>query len=931
MTNDKTAPQGASLPELPSTPTGSSMSDLQLTVEVDIEHDGDPRPYPSPPLSDLPPSPPLSDLPPSPPLSESPEKDRRQSTSSNIGNGVDVSDNPRMYECLSDEEIEENYLGNIPPHHRRRHGVVNCPSPISSDGADSGQTSPEEHVEDEGPEYGLRRSKLAKPNSRRNGVYPKRVRMSVDEPHPEEIRGEREGRRGSTESNDTGASYSNALAAHVRKDSIAIGLDKLNGFPFRKKSLLGFMNLPLPSKVKFQSKNGFLPEHQTKKELLLHYRVHIFVAVIFVITVSFVSAAWYFHDKQVEDLATTQKIFFDPRSRVLTLRDQVTGDDLTGHLAQDLPKWQLPLHCPISEKGDPNAKECKWKKNAILRIGYFKEGLIQCYNISWEYRNKNHVPFDCFDLGSAFWYGSSNMTNDMLPITGKFSFDPNVYRLKGNGVLSNVLEYYWLSSQAEAIVVDSNDPLHISWNDTVPGKVCLISNYTEPFYSYTQSLLPHLNYTVCNGVDMVETHAFMRKYFLSPSGPPLPSGNVLTHPHYSVQARDYDRDVTETEVMAMTSEIADKDLNCSTLEIDGNWQKTLGDLDLDQEKFANITAMLDSISASKCKMSLEITPFFHFSSVNFKEGVERELFVMDAGGVVPGLTTLGEDFAGVLDVSNPAAKAWFTGKVNNLVSKYQTSAFRFSYGTKAWMPYKPHFEHNDLTPNKIRRLYTEMVTSISQNVVFEQTSQSQHVGELISVRTSIKTSGEKTCLTNTLARALTLGLLGYPFILSDGFDLYDAVTHSTSGMPSMDLYIRWMQLSAFFPAVKYSIPPWSYGSACVQVAKNMSHIHQTHVVPIINNLADDIKKGLPIMRPVWWMDSNNVTAHRVADEFLVGNKLLVAPVVCEGTTTRGIFFPKGIWSDHNNGGRVLVGPKYIENYTVGQFQIPYFTRMQQYP
>lgn len=105
-------------------------------------------------------------------------------------------------------------------------------------------------MEDEGPEYGLRRSKLAKPNSRRNGVYPKRVRMSLEEPHPEEIRGEREGRRGSTESNDTGASYSNALAAHVRKDSIAIGLDKLNGFPFRKKSLLGFMNLPLPSKVK---------------------------------------------------------------------------------------------------------------------------------------------------------------------------------------------------------------------------------------------------------------------------------------------------------------------------------------------------------------------------------------------------------------------------------------------------------------------------------------------------------------------------------------------------------------------------------------------------------------------------------------------------------------------------------------------------------
>ncbi|XP_071082647.1 proline-rich protein 23A3-like [Haliotis cracherodii] len=105
MTNDKTAPQGASLPELPSTPTGSSTSDLQLTVEVDIEHDGDPRPYPSSPLYDLPPSPPLSDLPPSPPLSESPEKDRRQSTSSNIGNGADVSDTPRITTSVTSRHI----------------------------------------------------------------------------------------------------------------------------------------------------------------------------------------------------------------------------------------------------------------------------------------------------------------------------------------------------------------------------------------------------------------------------------------------------------------------------------------------------------------------------------------------------------------------------------------------------------------------------------------------------------------------------------------------------------------------------------------------------------------------------------------------------------------------------------------------------------
>lgn len=31
-----------------------------------------------------------------------------------------------------------------------------------------------------------------------------------------------------------------------------------------------------------------------------------------------------------------------------------------------------------------------------------------------------------------------------------------------------------------------------------------------------------------------------------------------------------------------------------------------------------------------------------------------------------------------------------------------------------------------------------------------------------------------------------------------------------SGLPDRELYIRWLELSAFMPAMQFSIPPWAY-------------------------------------------------------------------------------------------------------------------------
>ena len=49
--------------------------------------------------------------------------------------------------------------------------------------------------------------------------------------------------------------------------------------------------------------------------------------------------------------------------------------------------------------------------------------------------------------------------------------------------------------------------------------------------------------------------------------------------------------------------------------------------------------------------------------------------------------------------------------------------------------------------------------------------------------------------------------LGYPFILPD---MIGGNVYNNEDLPSEELFIRWMQLNAFMPAMQFSISPWQY-------------------------------------------------------------------------------------------------------------------------
>ena len=67
-----------------------------------------------------------------------------------------------------------------------------------------------------------------------------------------------------------------------------------------------------------------------------------------------------------------------------------------------------------------------------------------------------------------------------------------------------------------------------------------------------------------------------------------------------------------------------------------------------------------------------------------------------------------------------------------------------------------------------------------------------------------------------------------------------------------------------------------------------------YMIRLTGEACDDLA---PMCRPMWWLDPLDEKTHRIADQFAVGDDVIVAPVVARGAVTRDVYLTKGSWVD----------------------------------
>jgi alpha-glucosidase (family GH31 glycosyl hydrolase) len=249
--------------------------------------------------------------------------------------------------------------------------------------------------------------------------------------------------------------------------------------------------------------------------------------------------------------------------------------------------------------------------------------------------------------------------------------------------------------------------------------------------------------------------------------------------------------------------------------------------------------------------------------------------------------------------------------------------FKFGAGEACFLP-ADAVTHRKILPNEYTQIYVEAVAK--HHRLTEVRSGWKNQSAPIFFRQWDKTTswGLDNGLHSVLTGILALGLAGYPFILPDmvGGNEYDEKADA-------EMMIRWTQLNALLPAVQFSLPPWEYGkqSADANACRRYANLHVEFAPKIFALAKEATQTGSPIIRPVFWLAPNDERALTCDDEFLLGDDVLVAPVLFPNMRARDIYLPPGTWRDYWTK-KVFTGATVLKSYPAPLEVLPFFELLE---
>lgn len=267
------------------------------------------------------------------------------------------------------------------------------------------------------------------------------------------------------------------------------------------------------------------------------------------------------------------------------------------------------------------------------------------------------------------------------------------------------------------------------------------------------------------------------------------------------------------------------------------WQKYIGDFELDTNRFPTLEKTMEMLKRRGFRVVFTVQPFISTESFNFAEVVKKQLLISErfTNRRIPALTrykTL--ESGGVLDITNNRSIPWLVEKLKKVMEKYKFDAYYLDMGTAYNMPYHYDCEKTLVNPDVYKTLFINSLQG-SVPIFGISTAIERPKPPVFVVLPQFESSWEG--LRRVIPTILTYGILGYPFLIPGavGGD-YDPLDPSflsngtTKILPDQELYIRWLQMAAFLPVVRYHHLPSTYGNQNISdMAKSLAITRQNKV------------------------------------------------------------------------------------------------------
>jgi len=163
----------------------------------------------------------------------------------------------------------------------------------------------------------------------------------------------------------------------------------------------------------------------------------------------------------------------------------------------------------------------------------------------------------------------------------------------------------------------------------------------------------------------------------------------------------------------------------------------------------------------------------------------------------------------------------------------------------------------------------------------------------------------------SIPMSLGLGLSGLPFVGGDvgGF----------GENCDPELLVRWFQAACLTPFCRNHNDaggvdqyPWSFGPSVEEICREMLDLRYRLMPYLYTLFVEASETGAPIMRPMVWADPHDPKLRKLDDQYMLGDHLLVAPVIEKNAVSRRVRLPHGEWFDWWSGASARGGDLLVD-------------------
>jgi alpha-glucosidase len=301
------------------------------------------------------------------------------------------------------------------------------------------------------------------------------------------------------------------------------------------------------------------------------------------------------------------------------------------------------------------------------------------------------------------------------------------------------------------------------------------------------------------------------------------------------------------------------------------------------------------------KVMLWVVPFISSDSPVYRELERKKLLIFeDSAKTKPAKIEWWNGVSALVDLSNPEGSKWFKGELQKLVSEYGVDGFKLDAGDPE--SYVGNYSFNDFSPNDHCEAYAKLALDFPLN---ELRACWKMAGQPLVQRLRDK-SHTWDDVRVLIPDMIGLGLIGHQFGCPDMIGGGEWTSFQDSSVMDEELIVRAAQVSALMPMMQFSVAPWRVlGKVNLVICKNMADLHYSMGREILDLARECAVSGEPMVRNLEYEYAGK-GYEEIKDQFLLGNKILVAPVVVKGQRSREVIFPDGKWQGDD--GSIVNGP-----------------------